>query len=83
MRLISSGNPNTNIVVMDEAGQAGDHPEGAINPFTVTFRNGPVNDFGINGCHQEDLLVIVEAMHWLNHRTLERMKRGVEGTNKK
>lgn len=24
-----------------------------------------------------------EAMHWLNHRTLERIARGVEGTNQK
>lgn len=75
---------------------------------SVSFQNGPIwgmglpfKEFGINGCHQEDLLSIVidrlqsfqenalaltkleEAMHWLNHRTSERVKRGVEGTNKK
>ena len=25
----------------------------------VTFQNGPVREFGVNGCHQEDLLAIV------------------------
>jgi len=74
----------------------------------IQFQNGPIKEFGVNGCHQEDLLAIVidrlqsfqlgeyacrenaialtkiqEAMHWLNHRTNERIKRGVEGTNTK
>ena len=74
----------------------------------IKFQNGPVKEFGVNGCHQEDLLAIVidrlknfqsgdlacrenaialtkieEAMHWLNHRTNERIKRGVEGTTVK
>ena len=72
----------------------------------ISFQNGPVKEKGINGCHQEDLLVIVidrlqsfqagkwacrenalaltkiqEAIHWLNHRTQDRVRRGVEGTN--
>jgi len=25
----------------------------------VVFQNGPVKEFGVNGCHQEDLLAIV------------------------
>lgn len=74
----------------------------------VQFQKGPIKEFGINGCHHEDLLNIVldrletfqhtqfacdenemtiikikEALHWLNHRTLDRMVRGVEGTFKK
>ena len=72
----------------------------------VKFQNGPVREAGVNGCHQEDLLVIVidrlqhfqkgnfacrenalaltkleEALHWLRHRTNERVERGVEGTD--
>lgn len=72
----------------------------------VEFQNGPVKEFGINGCHQEDLLAIVidrlqhfqaryfayrenalalaklkEALHWLNHRTSNRVRRGVEEIN--
>ncbi len=26
---------------------------------TIYFQNGPVEEVGVNGCHQEDLLVIV------------------------
>jgi hypothetical protein len=73
----------------------------------VKFQNGPIKEFGVNGIHQEDLLVIVldrlqsfqagefncrenalaitkieEALHWLRHRTDDRNKQGVEGTNK-
>lgn len=70
----------------------------------VSFQNGPIQENGINGCHQEDLLEIVrhrlqsfqagefachenqmaldkveEALHWLDHQTAARRKRGVEG----
>lgn len=116
MREILSGNPNTCIVITDEPGQGGANhkyevlssTESANEPAamfaSVSFQNGPIREFGVNGCHQEDLLAIVidrlrsfqagpfpcrenslaltkceEAMHWLNHRTSERAKRGVEG----
>jgi single stranded DNA-binding protein len=111
----------TRIIVADEPGQGGacheyyvrdNHPaddfQGA-KPFAeVKFQKGPVKDFGVNGCYNEDLIAIVidrlqsfqagdfacrenalaitkleEAMHWLNHRTNDRIARGVEGTNKK
>lgn len=74
---------------------------------TINFQNGPVKESGVNGCHNEDLIVIVldrlkcfqsgdfkcrenalaitkleEALHWLNHRTSDRKRRGVEGLNK-
>ena len=74
----------------------------------IQFQKGPIKEFGVNGCHQEDLLAIVidrlrsfqageyacsenalaltkiqEALYWLNYRTDERMKRGVEGTSEK
>lgn len=108
----------TRIVVRDEPGQGGachkyyisrasDPDDVVAGEFGhVHFQNGPVKEFGVNGCHQEDLLAIVidrlrsfqtgefacrenalaltkieEAMHWLNHRTKERVSRGVEGTN--
>lgn len=72
----------------------------------VKFQKGPIKEFGVNGCHHEDLLNIVldrleafqhspfkcnenkiaitkiqEAIHWLNDRTNDRMKRGVVGTS--
>ena len=119
MRELTIGSQNfTEVVVKDEPGQGGacheyfigrsdDSEVVPVGEFGhVSFQNGPVKEFGINGCHQEDLLAIVidrlqhfqsgkfacrenaialtkieEAMHWLNHRTSERVKRGVEGTN--
>ena len=111
----------TQVVVADEPGNGGacheyyisrvqqtsdeeDIPAGEFG--FVRFQNGPIVEFGINGCHQEDLIAIVihrlqcfqsgpfacrenalaltkleEAMHWLNHRTSARQKRGIEGTS--
>lgn len=70
----------------------------------ISFQNGPIAEYGVNGITQEILLAIVidrlrsfqngpfscrenalaltkceEALHWLQSRTLERMRRGVEG----
>ncbi len=38
---------------------------------------------GYFACRENELALtkVQEAMHWLNHRTNERIKRGVEGTN--
>ena len=43
-----------------------------------SFQAGPF------ACRENALALtkIEEAMHWLNHRTSDRQKRGVEGTNK-
>ena len=74
----------------------------------VSFQNGPIKEFGVNGITQEVLLAIVidrlrsfqagqfasvynqsalesceNALKQLQHRTRERIKRGVEGTNEK
>ena len=58
----------TKIIVLDEPG-AGNAcheymviplSETSTNPFaTVHFQNGPVKEKGVNGCFQEDLLLIV------------------------
>ena len=42
------------------------------------FQSGPYK------CRENALAItkLEEAMHWLNHRTSERLKRGVEGTHK-
>ena len=63
----------------------------------IEFQNGPINEVGVNGLTQEVLLAIVadrlrsfqqgpfasqEAQNWLNRRTFEHMRRGVEGTHK-
>jgi hypothetical protein len=70
----------------------------------IKFQKGPIQEVGVNGVQNEDLLNIVihrlqgfqssnfscrenalaltkiqEALHWLNHRTAERVARGVEG----
>ena len=120
MRKLNIGTEDrfTEIIVKDEPGQGGacheyrvaeiaENKDERVPMFAlISFQNGPIKEFGINGCHQEDLLAIVidrlqsfqagkyacrenalaltkiqEAMHWLNHRTNERVNRGVEGTN--
>jgi len=119
MREIVSGNPNSEIEVLDEPGEGGACHQYLVSVGEVRlggivkvaadihFQKGPIREKGVNGCHQEDLLAIVidrlesfqagafscrenalaltkcqEAMHWLNHRTQNRQRRGVEGTNK-
>lgn len=72
----------------------------------IHFQEGPAKEYGVNGCHNEDLLAIVIhrlqgfqsgayrcddnedaishiecALEMLAARTLERNKRGVEGTS--
>ena len=44
-----------------------------------SFQTGPF------ACRENALALthLQEAMHWLHHRTRERMQRGVEGTNQK
>lgn len=117
MQRVEIGTNNyTEVNVSDEKGAGGayhrywvdraDDPMADGKFANVYFQVGPVQESGINGCHNEDLLAIVihrlkcfqagpfvcrenalaltkleEAMHWLNHRTAERKKRGVEGTN--
>lgn len=63
----------TKVVVLDEPGQGGachKHQIHIVDQIKtdevapdivghVNFQNGPVKEFGINGCHQEDLLAIV------------------------
>jgi len=84
-----------------------DKGDNGINVFAaIKFQKGPINEVGVNGCHNEDLIAIVidrlqsfqnsefkcreneiaiikleEAMLWLNFRTANRQKRGVEGTH--
>jgi len=119
MRVISSGNPNTCIKILDKPGDGGAshvyevlsttklENDPAVLYCSIKFQKGPIREAGVNGCHQEDLLAIIidrlrsfqegpfpcrenafaltkceEAMHWLNHRTAERTKRGVEGITK-
>lgn len=71
MRKLSIGTHRfTEIIVIDEPGQGGachkyrivkaDGKENeAFLDSTINFQDGPVKEFGINGCHQEDLLAIV------------------------
>ena len=118
MKIVEIGTKRHTVVnVADEPGQGGAcHEyylgpaidEGAVGKFGyVQFQNGPVKEFGVNGCHQEDLIAICihrlrdfqsgdfecrenalaltkleEALHWLRHRTDNRIERGVEGTNR-
>ena len=75
MRCVQIGSHRyTQVVCMDEPGQGGachkyavvpTPPAGVAEPSEVkpsaevNFQNGPVKEFGVNGCHQEDLLAIV------------------------
>lgn len=104
------------VVALDEPGSGGASHKYGINGGKnavfvapdIVFQNGPINEVGVNGVQNEDLLAIVidrlqgfqsgqfacrenaialtkiqEAMHWLLHRTRERVARGVEGTHTK
>lgn len=72
MRKLSIGTTRfTEIEVVDEPGQGGachiynilSVPKLDNEPIAVfshvNFQNGPIKEFGVNGCHQEDLLAIV------------------------
>jgi len=75
MRELNIGSKRfTKIIVTDAPGQGGACHEYIVieQPQTsdlanqtmvefakVSFQNGPVKEFGVNGCHQEDLLAIV------------------------
>ena len=118
MRELNTGTQrHTKIYVLDEPGQGNACHEYSVRraenddvmeeSFSwVRFQDGPIQEFGVNGCHNEDLLHIVldrllssqagdfmcleneraiqslkDALSWLNKRTENRQKRGVEGTN--
>lgn len=63
MEKVEIGTSNfSQVMVADEPGQGGACHEYYIcrGEFGfVKFQNGPVKEFGVNGCHQEDLLAIV------------------------
>lgn len=106
----------TKIDCIDEKGNGGAyHKYNILNNLTtkkdlkpiltsVIFQNGPIQENGVNGCQNEDLLAIVidrlncfesgdfpslynaqasflikQALRKLEHRTMDRKKRGVEG----
>lgn len=120
--IVEEGSTNElTISVVDEPGQGGANHEYHIdwlgdqtwknerpNFVHISFQNGPIKEFGVNGITQEALLAVVidrlrsfqagpfscrdnaialthceEALMWLQRRTRERIKRGVEGTNQK
>ena len=68
-RLLEIGSKRfTCIHVLDEPGQGGACHEYEVQPANgeqnppfakVSFQSGPIKEFGVNGCHQEDLLAIV------------------------
>ncbi len=103
---------NTRVFVLDEPGSGGANHEYWIESgigaekarMTIQFQKGPVQETGVNGVRNEDLLAIVihrlqafqkgpfpcrdnaialtkceEALLWLEHRTADRVARGVEG----
>lgn len=72
MREVKIGSQNfTRVLALDEPGQGNachvygiqsavgkdNVPSGEFA--TVKFQDGPVKEFGVNGCHQEDLIAIV------------------------
>lgn len=107
------------VTTMDEPGQGGAYHEYfaslpskvdglPMSGTTISFQNGPIKEFGVNGLTNEVLAAIVidrmrcfqagplscrdnavalthfeEGLMWLQRRTRERIKRGVEGTAQK
>ena len=65
-----------------EAGINGCHQEDLIAIVIDRLRSFQAGEFA---CRENALALtkLEEAMHWLNHRTLERQARGVEGLHKK
>jgi len=63
-----------------EAGINGCHQEDLLAIVIHRLRGFQSSEFA---CRENALALtkIEEALHWLNHRTTERTKRGVEGTN--
>jgi hypothetical protein len=73
MRAVKIGSRNyTQVICYDEPGQGNACHKYQVEPvmplngsddFTpfakVSFQNGPVKEFGVNGCHNEDLIAIV------------------------
>jgi len=67
MRELSIGTKRfTKVIALDEPSHGNACHEYRIrsesDTFTfgsISFQNGPVKEFGMNGCHQEDLLAIV------------------------
>lgn len=68
MELTINKNENTEVLVLDEPGQGGachayiiQPKNGEQNPpfAQIHFQEGPIKEFGVNGCQQEDLLAIV------------------------
>ncbi len=66
-----SANHQVTITVRDEPGAGGanhiygiewptkDHPDTEVDQLLVSFQNGPIKEFGVNGVTQEALLAIV------------------------
>lgn len=73
MRAVQVGSRNyTQVICYDEKGQGGACHKYQVEPVmplngsddftpfaTVNFQNGPIKEFGVNGCHNEDLIAIV------------------------
>ena len=68
MREVKIGSQNfTKVMIIDEPGHGNACHEYRIETMNaptaivgqISFQNGPVKEFGVNGCHQEDLLAIV------------------------
>jgi len=65
MRKVEIGTQNfTTVYALDEPGQGGAcHIYNVVDSnksfADIGFQNGPIKEFGVNGCHHEDLIAIV------------------------
>jgi hypothetical protein len=114
---LNAGVDSVRITVHDKPGQGGACHEYVMSYMDrngnrrfqgISFQNGPMLEFGVNGITQEALLAIVidrlrgfqsgpfscrenaialtkceEALMWLQKRTMDRVRRGVEGRNRR
>lgn len=63
-RKLETNNPNVGIYVMDDPEFNANHeykitPKMGLNLFIIKFQKGPIQEFGINGCQNEDLLEVI------------------------
>lgn len=73
------------ILVQFQDGPLGEYPNGCTHETLLAVIQDRLECFqkGPYACRENALALthIQDAMHWLQHRTNERLRRGVEGTN--
>lgn len=79
--------PDVWVVLQFQKGDPDEGINGISNEALLAVLIDRIRDFQQSSfsCRENSLVLtkLEEAMHWLNHRTLDRLARGVEGTQEK